>query len=277
MKIGVVSRSFPEMTNAQCAQYMKENGFGPTELCLTAADSKYWAYNGRSDISDMTDERFADIVKTYRDTGIEVAALGVFTNMIAHEEDVLRANIEFFKAHIRWAGQNGIPFVSTECGFNTDHRGINASVYESDFALLKKTLCELLEECEKWDVCLALETCVLDIVPSAKRARDLIAQIGSPRLKLLLDPANLIANSSEEDMFAYCAEHIGYFHGKDRHVNDTYGRCVGDGEIDWVKFMKLYHEHCEGRPMILEYVKKDNVCMIRDRLAEFDRQAQEQA
>ena len=49
---------------------------------------------------------------------------------------------------------------------------------------------------------------------------------------------------------------------------------VGDGEIDWVKFMKLYHEHCEGRPVILEYVNKDNVCMIRDRLAEFDRQAQ---
>ena len=69
MTIGVVSRSFPEMTNAQCAQFMKEYGFGPTELCLTATDSKYWAYNGRSVISDMTDERFAQIVQAYNVDG----------------------------------------------------------------------------------------------------------------------------------------------------------------------------------------------------------------
>lgn len=273
MTIGVVSRSFPEWTNEECARFMRDNGFGPTELCLTATDSKYWAYNGRSDISAFTDARFAEIAKIYRDTGIEIAALGVFTNLIADCEEQRLANLEFFKAHIRWAGRNGIPFVSTECGFNTDHRGVNAKTYESDFDLLKKSLGELLTECEKFDVSIALETCVLDVVPSAKRARDLIGQIGSNRLQVLLDPANLIANSSEEDMYRYLAPHIAYFHGKDRHVNDCYGRAVGDGDIDWVKFMKLYHETCEGKPVILEYVNAQTACEIRDRLAAFDKAA----
>ena len=50
---------------------------------------------------------------------------------------------------------------------------------------------------EQYDVCIALEASLVDIVPSAKRARDLIEQVGSDRLKVLLDPANLIANSSE--------------------------------------------------------------------------------
>ena len=44
--------------------------------------------------------------------------------------------------------------------------------------------------------------------------RDFIEQIGSDRVKVLLDPANLIANSSEEDMFRYLKDHIFYFHGK---------------------------------------------------------------
>jgi sugar phosphate isomerase/epimerase len=76
----------------------------------------------------------------------------------------------------------------------------------------------------------------------------------------------LIANSSEEDMFHYLAPHIAYFHGKDRRVNDAYGRVVGDGDIDWPLFFSLYHIHTPGVPFILEYVNIDNVCEIRDRV-----------
>jgi sugar phosphate isomerase/epimerase len=87
---------------------------------------------------------------------------------------------------------------------------------------------------------------------------------------VLLDPANLIANSSEADMFRYLADRILYLHGKDRKVNDAKGRVVGDGDIDWPLFMRLYHEHAEGLPFILEYVNKDNVCEIRDRVLAAD-------
>ena len=79
---------------------------------------------------------------------------------------------------------------------------------------------------------LALEPCVIDIVPSAKRTADFIDQLGSSRVKVLLDPANLIANSSESDMFDYLAEHVAYFHGKDRKVNARGGTLIGDGDVD---------------------------------------------
>ena len=110
----------------------------------------------------------------------------------------------------------------------------------------------------------------MDIVPSAKRARDLIEQVGSDRLKVLLDPANLIANSSEEDMFRYLAPHIAYLHGKDRKVNDVWGRAVGDGDIDWRLFFQLYHKYAEGKPFILEYVNEENFREIMRRVNEYD-------
>jgi sugar phosphate isomerase/epimerase len=161
--------------------------------------------------------------------------------------------------------------VPTECGFIPGRRGIDADRYEEAFAILVDSLNMLAEKAEEYSVEIALEACVLDVVPSAKRAVDLLAQVGSERIKILLDPANLIANSSEEDMFRYLAPHIAYFHGKDRKLNDARGRLVGDGDIDWSLFLSLYHRYAEGTPFVLEYVNATNVCEIRDRVLAADR------
>jgi len=270
MNLGVVSRSFPDRTHAEIAQMLKEAGAVVTELCFCSADTKHWTYNGRSDMSDMTDERFLSIVNTYRENGIEVAALGVFTNLIARDEAERMANLEYYECHMRLAQLAGIPFVPTECGFFPGERGVNTERYEAEFNRLKDSLTWLCKKAEQYGVYVALEPSLVDIVPSAKRAKDLIDQIASDRLKILLDPANLIANSSEEDMFRYLGPHIAYLHGKDRKVNDTFGRVVGDGDIDWKKFLRLYHEHAEGKPIILEYVKESNYKEILDRMRAYN-------
>lgn len=273
LRIGVVSRSFPTLTHVEIAKMLKEAGAASTELCLISADTKYWVYNGRSDLSTLTDDKFARIVDTYRDQGIEVPSLGVFTNLIDPNEDERKQNLDYYERHMQLAAQNGIPYVPTECGFTPHQRGVNTDRYEEDFDRLKESLTDLCTRAEHYGVYIALETCVIDVVPSAKRARDLIQQVGHDRLRILLDPANLIANSSERDMFAYLAPYIAYFHGKDRKVNDVKGRIVGDGEIDWPLFLSLYHEHCEGLPFILEYVNLDNFREVMARAAAFDVQA----
>ena len=274
MRVGIVTRSFPEMTNLQAAAFMAENGFETTELCLSQVDSKYWVYNGHSDVSALTDQRVLEIADIYRDSGIEVCALGVFTNLIESDSDRRQANLDYFERHLEYAAYSGIPVVSTECGFDPASRGIRADLYEARFSLLLDSLGRLCSLADRHGVDIALEPCVIDVVPSAKRMADTIAQVGSPRLKVLLDPANLIANSSEQDMFDYLAPHIAYFHGKDRKVNDAYGRVVGDGDIDWPLFLRLYHERNEGIPFILEYAKADNCAAILNRVKEYDKQSQ---
>lgn len=273
MDVGVVSRSFPELTNAETADLLAENGFRWTELCFSQTDSNYWRYNGRSDLSDMTDARSRDIVETYRTRGVEVPVLGVFTNLLEPDVEELERNLAYFERMMQIAGLNGIPFVATECGFIPGARGISSDTYEEAFQKLLDSFAHLVEMAGRYDVSIALETCVIDIVPSAKRAADFVSQTGSDRVKILLDPANLIANSSEEDMFRHLTPHIAYFHGKDRKVNDRSGRVVGDGDIDWPLFLRLYREHTDGLPFILEYVKTENFREIRDRVLEADRKA----
>jgi len=273
MNLGVVTRSFGELSNKQTADMLAEEGFSCTELCFSQTDSKYWKYNGRSDLSDMTDERSKTIVETYRSAGIAVAVMGVFTNLIEPDEEEREANLDYFERMMQLAAYNGVPVVSTECGFIPGDRGVNADEYEIRFDRLKDSFGKLCSMGDRYNVDIALEACVIDVVPSAKRAADFISQVGSPRVKILLDPANLIANSAEEDMFKYLSKHIAYFHGKDRKVNDVKGRVVGDGDIDWPLFLSLYHEHNDGMPIIFEYVNMDNFRQIRDRLLEYDGEA----
>jgi sugar phosphate isomerase/epimerase len=112
-----------------------------------------------------------------------------------------------------------------------------------------------------------------NFLKTTRDGAEMCRMIGSPRLKLLLDPANYIANSDEEDMFKYLAPCVSYFHGKDRKVNDTYGRRVGEGEINWPLFLSLYHKKAEGKPFILEYVTPDNCVEVKNRVLEFDKKA----
>ena len=270
MDVGVVIRSFRELTNRDTADFFSQNGFKWTELCFSQADSNYWVYNGRSDLSGLTDQRSKLIVEEYRSRGVDVTAIGVFTNLLEPEDRELEKNLAYFERLMQIASINDVRYVATECGFVPGKRGVELSTYESAFQRLVSSFKWLAQKAQDYNVYLALEPCVLDVVPSAKRMADFIEQVGSDRVRVLLDPANLIANSSEEDMFRYLQPHIGYFHGKDRKVNDAKGRVVGDGDIDWPLFLSLYHKHSEGVPFILEYVRRDNCCAIRDRVLQAD-------
>jgi sugar phosphate isomerase/epimerase len=272
MDVGVVTRSFPELTNREVAELLASSGFRWTELCFAQTDSCSWVYNGRSDLSGLTDERAREIVRTYSDRGVEVASIGVFTNLLEPDDAELEANLTYFERHMEIAAACGVPYVATETGFVPGRRGVQVETYESAFGRLVDSFSRLALAAERHGVWVCLEACVLDPIPSAKRARDFIVQVrrrsGVDRLKALLDPANLIANSSEEDMFRYLAPHLGYFHAKDRRVNDARGRAVGDGDIDWPLFLRLYHHHAEGVPFILEYVTIDTFRRVRERVLE---------
>jgi len=90
---------------------------------------------------------------------------------------------------------------------------------------------------------------------------------------VLLDMANFIANSDEDDVFKYLAPYIEYIHGKDRKVNDCYGRILGEGEIDWVKFFMNYFRLTPEIPFILEYTNVDTTDLTNERVYKFIKKA----
>ena len=268
LNIGVVSRSFNGLSISDTAAAMQSHGFRCTELCFTHPELPGWAYNGIGSLEGITPAKVREAAEEFRSRGIAVTSLGMFTDLRSPDEEMRAKVMDYAKRYIEFAAEAKIPFIASECGFTPGKRGINADTYESDYKTIKEMLRAVCLEAEKYGVQIALEACVLDIIPSPRRLKTLIEELEAEshvRLTSMLDPANFIANSDEEGMFCYLKHDIGYFHGKDRKINATYGCNVGDGDIDWVKFMECYIRFADKTPFILEYCNKDNCGEIKKR------------
>lgn len=270
MKFGITTRSYYGLLSSEAAEEMQKLGFNVTELCFSQSDLSGWAYNGLTEIADKTEDSVLQACREYTSRKIEVYALGLFTKLIGKEEDS-EALLERAERMIDIASYCGIPTVASECGFHDD-RGLYARLYEEDFANLKRNVARLAKYAAPKGVSIAIEPCVLDVLPSAKRTADFISQLeaeyGVTNVGVLLDYANLLANSTIEEVFYHLKDKILYFHGKDRCVNDAYGKMLGDGEINWKRFFELYKEHTPNVPFILEYPNKDTAPIARDRVLE---------
>lgn len=266
--IGVTTRAFGGLTISDTAREMAAGGFRCTELCFVHSDLAGWKYNGIGELDGITPARIRAVADEFRGRGIEVTSLGMFTDLRNPDENERAAVIDYAKRYIEFASEAGIPYIASECGFTPGRRGINADTYESDYQNLKETLRTICLEAEKSHVHICLEACVLDIIPSPRRLKNLIEELereSGVRLGSMLDPANFLANSDEEGMFHYLRYDISYLHGKDRKMNAAYGVNVGDGDIDWVKFMECYLRYADRKPFILEYCNRDNCREIKAR------------
>lgn len=272
LNIGVTSRAFSGLSISDTAEAMQRGGFRCTELCFTHPELPGWTYNGIGPLDGITAAGVREAAAAFTERGISVTSLGMFTDLRNPDEAVRRNVMDYCRRYIEFAAEAGIPYIASECGFTPGKRGINADTYESDYLTLKDMLHDVCLEAEKSGVQIALEACVLDIIPAPRRMKTLIEELEAEthvRLAAMLDPANFIANSDEEGMFCYLKHDIGYFHGKDRKINAAYGCNLGEGDVDWVKFMECYIRFADKKPFILEYCDKDNCTEMKKRAEDY--------
>lgn len=268
LNIGCTTRSFSEMRIEECARYMQAAGFTCTELCFTLRDLGGWAYNGIGDLSGITEETVRHAADVFRAHGIQVVSLGMFTDLRHPDPDVGTQILRYARQYISLAAAAGIPYIASECGFTFGKRGLMVESYESDYLRLKETLRQICREAEDVGVYIALEGCVLDIIPSPRHLKTLIDELAAEsdvHLTAMLDPANFLAAEDEEGMFRYLKNDISYLHGKDRKIHAVSGVNLGEGDIDWIRFMKQYRQFSDGKPFILEYCRAENCLAVKSR------------
>jgi len=276
LNIGCTTRSFNGMTISDTAKRMREIGFKCTELCFVQQDLGGWAYNGIGDLTGITEKTVSDAAEVFRAQGIDVVSLGLYTDLRNPDDSVAEAERLYAGKYISMAAAAGIPYVASECGFTPGCRGINADTYETDYLRLKENLRQICLQAEAVGVHVALEACILDIIPTPRRLKTLIEELEAEsgvRLTAMLDPANFIAAEDEEGMFRHLKHDIAYFHGKDRKINAAYGVNLGDGDIDWKKFMEYYIRFAQKKPFVLEYCNADNCAEIKARAEDYYEEA----
>jgi sugar phosphate isomerase/epimerase len=109
---------------------------------------------------------------------------------------------------------------------------------------------------ETHDVYLGIEPELANVVSSAQAAKQLLADCGSKRLKIVLDPANLFERASLAEQRRLVSEaadligeHIGMAHAKDRTADGGFA-AAGKGVVDFNHFIACLTQAGFDGPLI---------------------------
>jgi len=276
VKIGVATLGFGELTNAELARELSASGIRLIQLFLNQKDSRFWKYNDRVDLSRLTAARCREIVAPYRDAGIEVHSLGVYTNLIHPVEAERNANLAYFEAIMEIGGHMNVRTFVTEAGHYYDDKTpaprLALEFQDEVWTQMVATGRRLAEMAARHDAKVLMEPSHWSFFASAKRLRTYLEEVNSPRIRALLDAANLIEVNDLDEMFHQLSPWIDALHAKDRKLHVQRGVAAGKGDIDYKQFVTLAARHTPYAPMILEYVGlkdyKDALTHLRHALRE---------
>jgi sugar phosphate isomerase/epimerase len=128
-------------------------------------------------------------------------------------------------------------------------------------------------------IILAFEPEVNNVVNSAKKARQLMDEIGSSHLKVTMDAANIfqkgdLARMSEvlDEAFALIGKDIVLAHAKDLNQDGDAGHeAAGHGKLDYDRYLSLLHKYGFRGPLLLHGLGEAQipgcVAFLRDKLA----------
>ena len=274
--IGMATTEFRTHTNSALAKEFREQGIRTVQLFLTQTDSNYWRYNSRSELAGMTPERSAEIAGIYRAAGLRIHSIGVYTNLIHPDAAERKASLAYFEAMMKVGNPMGVRTFITEAGHYRPE-GPEPSVpyhwQEAVWRQMVATAKELARMADAHDATVLLEPYFQGFLATAKRTRLFLEEVGSPRIRALLDPANLLEVNDLDEMFSQLQPWIECFHAKDRKLHVTQGVAAGEGDLDYRKFVSLAAERKPAAPLILEYVDERN---FRPALAHLRRVVREQ-
>ena len=129
------------------------------------------------------------------------------------------------------------------------------------------------------NVVLAFEPEMSNVVSSARKARRLLDEIGSPHLKVTIDPANLfpageLPRMKEvlDEAFALLGKDMVLAHAKDLdHDGEAGHKPAGQGVLDYERYLRLLREYEFKGPLLLHGLTVAQVpgCLafVREKLA----------
>ncbi len=116
---------------------------------------------------------------------------------------------------------------------------------------------KILAVAEKHDLWLGVEPEAANVVSDAQKARQLINELQSDRIKIVLDPANLFEGGSFDSVRLVLAEAIELLHpqlllahAKDRKADGTFC-AAGQGVVDFAYFIEKLTQTGFNGPLVL--------------------------
>ncbi|ESY01356.1 sugar phosphate isomerase/epimerase [Mesorhizobium sp. LNJC405B00] len=259
MQLGIFAKTFPGGDPLSVLAQARDAGYACVQFNMACA--------GLPSLPRQIDDAAIDrIVSASSQTGVKIAALSGTYNMIHPDASVRRDGLQRLCAIIAAAPRMGTRLV-TLCTGTRDpddqwrhHPENEDSSAWRDLILSMK---QALVLAETHGVDLAIEPELANVVSTPERARQLIDALASPRLVVVLDPANLFECASRQDPKSIIAsavdllgDRIAIAHAKDRGLDGSFA-AAGKGVVDFRDFIsQLKHVGFDG-PLVTHGLASD--------------------
>lgn len=209
---------------------------------------------------------------------LDCAVLGCYLNLANPDAAQLRAIQEKYMANIRFAAHLGAGVVGTETGApNVEYKFEEACWSEESLQIFIKNLRPVVTYAEQMGVLMAIEPVVRHIVCNPVRARRVLDEIGSPNLRIILDPVNLLESYNYEkqdeiidEAIELLGRDVAVLHVKDFVIKD--GRLVsvpvGQGQCHWDRIMPYMKREKPYMHATLEDTRPENAVAALNHIRE---------
>jgi sugar phosphate isomerase/epimerase len=263
MQLGILASTFVRPTVEEVFDAIKAHGLEHTEFGFTAIRMQQ--------VPDQIGEAMARRVRAAAaERGITVDSIGGYTNMVHPDPEQRRAGMERLLGLIRAARSFGTGVVALCTGTRDPHsmwRRHPANDDPDAWDDLCTSMTDAVRVAEDHDVTLTFEPEVNNVVDSARKARRLLDEIRSPRLKVTFDGANIFHQGELSKMHDLLAEAIDLLagdialaHAKDLdHDGDAGHVAAGHGVLDYRHYIGLLNKAGFTGPILLHGLEEDQV------------------
>lgn len=239
MRLGIFAKTFPGTGPDTVLPAARAAGFDAVQYNM--------ACSGLPSMPDAVPDATARAVgAAARSAGVGIVALSATYNMI-HPDPAQRlrghAQLEVLAAAARAMGTRLVTLCTGTRDAEDQWRWHPDNDRPDAWRDLRASFDAAVAIADRHDVDLGIEPELANVVNSAERARRLIDEVGSPRLKIVLDPANLFETEPAaaqrrivSDAIDRLADRIAMGHAKDRTPDGGFAT-AGSGVLDYPHYL----------------------------------------
>src|SRR5579859_940335 len=262
LPLGIFAKTFVRSGLVPNADAIGQSGFRIVQYNLTCA--------GLPSLPEHIEPAMtSQIRQALRERGITIAAVSRTFNMIHPNREVRETGFRGLRELALNARALGTTLVTLCTGTHDKEdmwRGHPDNASPEAWKDLLNSMERALAIAEEADITLAIEPEIANVVDSASKARQLLDQFWSPRLKIIIDPANLFHAQDQarqhtvlDEAFDLLAKDIVLAHAKDvAFQGKTVVHCAaGQGVLDYAPY--LTHLRALHVPLILHGLQESEV------------------
>lgn len=188
MHLGIMARTFPRPTFEETLDVIADRGLTQVQFNMSCT--------GLPTLPERMDENHCVwIARSFRERGLTMAAISGTFNLCDPDPSRLAENLrrlDLLAAACRWLDTRIITLCTGTRDPDDMWKWHPENVRRSAWDSLVASIREAVQIADRHEVILAFEPERHNVVNSVARARMLLDTIGSPWLKVVLDPANLL-------------------------------------------------------------------------------------